>query len=286
MTLELHSPSGSLIGSASGVLNTGQWYYVELNVDHANTSAEARVDGVSFASTTSVSLSDDYDAVYFGSPAFAATFDINWDDVAINDSTGSYQNSFAGAGKIVYMRPNAAGDSAATSNLYTEIDEINPNDATDFVNVNDATTVAEYNASSTAEYGIGSSDTITLVHVGIRIREESSGASIYEMRIKSASGGTVATTTGADIGTATWRTDPVGGNNFMLNRLVSYTDPTTGIAWTPTGTNSLDNMQIGMRNYNTLDLDVSALWARVEYIPYVPPAPSAGGDQGIIFFDE
>src|SRR3990172_6946830 len=35
-----------------------------------------------------------------------------FDDIAINSSTGSFQNSYPGAGRIVALRPNAAGDSA------------------------------------------------------------------------------------------------------------------------------------------------------------------------------
>ena len=285
-TLELNNPAGGQIGSDSAILNTNQWYRVELHVDHSSTFAEAFLDGVSFASSSAVATSDDYDAVYFGTPTSGATFDINWDDIAINDESGSLQVSLPGDGKVVYMRPNAAGDNAADTGVFSDLDEITPNDATDFVDLDTATSIADYNASSTSEYGIDSFDNITLVHVGARVREESSAATLYNLRLKSASGGTVsASSPDADIGDTTWRTNPVGGNNLMLNRLVSYTDPTTGVAWTPTGTNSLDNMQIGVATTNTSDVDVSALWARVEYTegsPAAAPTPSVNA----IWFDE
>lgn len=286
--------AGSTVGSASSALSTGSWYCVELEytpgtgtavyggyVGPANTDTVSGCVGEStanaFARTTS-GTGANFARTYIGTAQTSdSSYDVYIDDIAINDTTGSSQTGNPDAGKIVYLRPNASGDSAPSgcgntspcgdSNEWNRIDEVTPNDATDFIDMDTAIN-ADFNMDNSSTPGIGSSDTITLVDVGIRIREEASAATSYALRIKSASGGTVTSTTAADIGTTAWRTNPTGGNNNMLNRLVSYTDPTTGTAWTPTGTNSLDNMQLGVgMTTGTAGFDVSALWAEIEYVP-------------------
>lgn len=89
------------------------------------------------------------------------------------------------------------------------------------------------------------------------------------MRVKSTSGGTVTSTAAADAGNATARTNPNGTTAFG-RPLISETDPTTGSVWTPTGTNSIDNMQIGASNVDadsTPDLWVLTMAAMIEYVP-------------------
>src|SRR3990167_2932160 len=115
-------------------------------------------------------------------------------------------------------------------------------------------------------FSISSFDTITLIQVGVREAAGSAAQGSWKLRIKSASSGTVAegsTTTHNDI---TYRTN--GDALPRVYTLTSYTDPTTALVWTSTGTNSIDNMQIGIQVVDaTPDINVSTLWALIEYVP-------------------
>ena len=268
LTLELHKGDTAQVGSDSATLSLNTWYQVELKCQDDGTTnglpLEAQLDGTSFASGTNV-VTGSITSMQIGTHIDIPTMYMYIDDVAINGAGGSVQNSWPGTGKIVHILPSAAGDNAPTLGTFNLIDELPPDNATSFIDLDAATTIADFNASSTSQVGINSSDTISLVEIRVRIREESAAATLYQLRIKSASGGTLATTTSTDVGGTTWQTNPVSSTAFR-KKLVSYIDPTTGIAWTPTGTNSIDNMQIGVASLSANDIDVSTLVAVVEYV--------------------
>ena len=274
-TLELWDDHNNVqLGSDSSALNIGQWYRIELFVDgngSGNCDAlTARIDGAQFATGTISGIVSQPNRLDIGAVS-SQTSDLYFDDIAINDSTGSNQNSWPGEGKIVHLYPNAAGDNAMGNSgpttgqtAYTMVDEKpTPNDATDYwelINNNDILDVS-CEASSTA--GIGSSDTITLVQVGIRHRAETASSGSLKPRIKSQSGGTVASGTTFTHNDTTWRTN---GDAAPRNyKLTSYTDPQAGGSWTPS---LLDTMQIGVTAPDaTPDMWVTSLWALVEYVP-------------------
>lgn len=269
----------SSIGTSSALsLNT--YYRIELKFDNTGGAGagivEGKIDGTTFASSTTQTFAGGTHFIAWGREAVAGTTGAwNVDDIAVNDNTGGAQASWPGDGKIVHLHPDGAGDSAADSGTFADIDEVTPNDATDFINLDTATSVADYTCEASSVPGIGSTDTVSLVAVGIRIREEVSVSTSYRLRLKSASGGTTSTSVATDAGNTTWRTNPNITTSFT-HTLISYTDPTTTVAWTPTGTNSLDNMQIGVASLDVDNIDVSTLWALVEYVP------AAGGYAGDI----
>lgn len=303
-TLQLWSFENTLTtfeqkGSSSAALSLNTWYRVELSADTStNTwSFTARLDGTQFASASvSAGLTADTDLIDIGVIGFsdlpnltaaAVNADIYVDDIAVNDNTGSAQTSFPGEGSIVHARPTAAGDNAADSGTFADVDDVTPDDATTLIHLDNTTSIADYNMTDSSTLGIDSYDTITLVQVGVRLREEVSTTTSYQLRIKSASGGTTSTSTASDAGNTTFRTNP-SGTTALVHRLVSYTDPTTGSAWTPTGTNSIDNMQVGVASLDADNIDVTQLWAAIEYVDGSPPGGSAVKDiiisNGLIVF--
>jgi hypothetical protein len=97
------------------------------------------------------------------------------------------------------------------------------------------------------------------------------------VRLKSASGGTTTQTSFTDLNTTLWISNYDPATPSVLNyRLTSYLDPTTSLAWTVTGTNSLSNAQIGAASNTTNDVDVTALWLLVDYSPGVPVSSLTG----------
>lgn len=284
--LALLGPGLTQVGASSTALSLNTWYRVEFYFqDNGATNAlELLIDGTSIASTTSNAdaFTGPVDAVVWGKSAADTALDIFFDDIAVNTS------DYAGEGRIVVATPNAAGDSNCTAGDFADVNEIPArNDATaggtDVCELDTTTTTALFNATNTAELGIDSYDTINLVDVYARVREETAGTSNYFIRVLSASGGTASSSASVDAGDATARTNPSATTNFGIRHLL-YTDPSTGSAWTPTGTNSIENMQIGAGTTDG-NPDTWLVWigAMVEYQDGSPPSPST--DSGIIWFD-
>lgn len=263
--------STTQIGSDSAALSLDTWYRIECLYDATpaggNQVLRAYIDGVEFAGAATLTIADvTVNTIGIGTnldTEAASTGDWYFDDVAVNDSTGTVQTGLPGEGKIVHIHPSAAGDNAAPTGTFEDVNEVTPDDATTKIDLNNIGDIADYNCEASSVPGIVSSDTITLIEVGVRLLQ--AGASSYQLRIKSAAGGTTTSSTASAAVTSNYKTNPLGTTE-MQHRLVSYLDPTTGVAWTPTGTNSIDNMQIGISSGDADDLDVSTLWALVEYV--------------------
>jgi hypothetical protein len=114
------------IGSQSANLSANTWYCLELaaqnNASASTSYREARLDGVSFASSsTRNSTTVGTGTVAFGWIANPGPSKILYmDDLAINDSGGANQNSWPGLGKQVLLRPisdNALGTGWTNDNL-------------------------------------------------------------------------------------------------------------------------------------------------------------------------
>lgn len=288
------SSAANHIGSPSSVLSTATWYRIEVSCNRAAggnpTTSAARIDGTQFASGSKTvnGGSGGIQRYYFGVDVTGwgqtATADLYFDDIAINDTTGSAQTSFPGSGRVAISRPNAQGDNnpdgcnettcgGGIANAYLELDEITPDTST-FIDLDSAASIGDFGMQNASTIGIDSYDTVTLIDVGIAIEEEVSTATLYAPRIKSTSGGTVSSPSAADVGDTAWRINPTGLTEYT-NRLVSYTDPTTSVAWTPTGINSVDSMQVGVASTDADDINVSALWAYVEFVDGSPAVVNA-----------
>lgn len=127
-------------GSASTAINDGSWHRVELKwtTDAASSTtvvaAELLVDGTSIAtfsgSVGGAAMSHNYGWV----DAPGASKVINVDDVSINDSTGSVNNSYPGDGRVVLLKPisdNAVGSGWTNSggtgtSLFDSVDNTPP----------------------------------------------------------------------------------------------------------------------------------------------------------------
>src|SRR3990167_327626 len=201
-TLELWDDFASAQeGSDSSVLNTGQWYNIEFYYNENTAALDARIDGVSFATgTTSAGLNNNQ--VQIGCIT-STTADLYFDDIAINDSSGSNQTSWPGTGNIIHSHPNAAGDNNnASVGDYTSVDDVTPDDATTIAILDANNDILDVNCEDSSTIGLTSFDTITLIQVGVREAAGTAAQESWKLRIKSASSGTVAegtTTTHNDV---------------------------------------------------------------------------------------
>jgi hypothetical protein len=269
-TLQLKARNASNIGSASSVLSLNKWYSLELKYDAsvATDTLEARLDGVTFASGNN-SSNGDWGGYYIAGFSNSSARDLWFDDVAINDDSGSFQNSWPGEGKIIHLRPNAAGDTSewtdgGFTNTYADVDEVTPNDATDSLDTHSGPSIThEFNIDSPT--AIRSLDTINCVSVGVRHRTDaSSTTAAFAVRIKAAASGTVESSANIVPNSTTWDTNASAGPyNYPLT-LYDLPGGSTA-AWTKA---DLETTQIGVESTvddGLTDVEVSTLWLLVDY---------------------
>lgn len=188
-----------------------------------------------------------------------------FDDVAINDPTGTSQNSWPGPGMVSAMRIDADGDQAnkgtqgtdfdtyptAGGTAYQQLDETpTPDDDTSALLLLTGASgptdppVLDFDLVSASAAGIPANARITAVQVGARYRNiNGDNPASLTLRVKSASGGTVEESAPQRHLTpvhVTHRTTVP--RNYSLT---SYLNPSVaGQPWTPT---MLDGAQVGVR---------------------------------------
>lgn len=276
-TLTLRNLEDSADIGSSSAINLNQWYRLELKLDNTTlsaTSIDACVDGVSFASGT-VDHASGVTKYVIGNNSSQNLLDVYFDDIALNDGSGSFQNSWPGPGKIIYLRPSAAGDintfatqtggTAGAANNFTRVNQVTPDDAT---TLNGSNTLDQEDLFNVSDSGIGVSDIINVVSVGGRFRNNSADAATALMfEIEKTSGGTVLQSAAIKNNSTTWRTNAIAAPfNYPLTL---YQDP-DNVNWTQT---TLDSMQIGYKitTGGTNRMEVTNVWALVDYTPSVAP---------------
>ena len=271
-TLTLYDEDGQ-IGSASSALSANTWYRVEILIDATGVGATdtvtARLDGTNFASSSTRNLSAGIAFLSVGgnlNSEAQTQGDWYFDDIAINDSTGSFQNSWPGDGSIKHLRPNAAGDNTNWTRVgtdsganWSQTDEVTPNNATDYVkNISTTNTTDDYNLDSS---GLTGGDIISLVHIGARWQVKAVNAS-WKLGVKATSGGTVQSSANLTGTLNTWYTNAnASPYNYSLTLYDLPGASTT--AWTAT---ELNTAQIRLENTGGGggESDVTAVWMLVE----------------------
>ena len=275
-TLQLFNASAQ-VGSDSIVLAKRTWYMIEIGCDTTacagSDTLTGRLNGTTFATSTSQSLAgfSIIDVGINAPPGSAVTF--YFDDIAINDSTGSFQNSYPGEGKIIHLRPNGNGDNSGwlgsdldSTDNYLLVDEVTPDDATTDVTTAVSGTIDDYEIDATPNL-ISADDTINVVAVGVRFNNSVSAGTdpTFVTRIKSAAAGTVEESANISATDTTWDTNADAvPRNYAL---VLYDLPgASTTAWTKS---TLDTAQIGIRLTDTPTglAQISTMWLSVDYTP-------------------
>lgn len=279
--LRLYNTAGTQIGSASSALSTGTWYCIEWKFFRDATAGivEARLDGTVFAtSSVQTNVVASPDLVRLGGNLASeaqTTGDWFFDDVAVNDGTGSFQTGYPGSGKVIRINPDAAGDanqwlntagSAGSSTNYQEVDDAGtPDEQTTCVKTTTLDNIDMYNCAAS---GIGSMDTVNVVSVGGRFNNDTAdGTGAFRFRVEKASGGTVTESANIVPNSTTWRTNAKAVGSTTIYPIILYQDPDS-VNWTKA---TLDTMQIGVKY--TVDgtnlIAVSAVFAMIDYTPAV-----------------
>lgn len=261
------------IGSDSAALSLSTWYRVEYTADLttlASSTLSAGIDGVEFAAGTA-NFAAGVGYFLVGSEVSDATLDIYYDDAAINNDSGSFQNSWCGSGKIIHLRPNATGDAngfltqvggtVGSSNNFTRVDEVTPNDATDY----NASAIAAEDLFNVDDSGIGANNNINVVAVGAKFANlvAADATTAFKVELEKTSGGTKAQSSAIIPNSTTWRVNASAAP--FIYPLVTYQDPDAA-NWTQS---TLDSMQIGytITATNVQAIAVTGVWASVDYTP-------------------
>ena len=278
LTLDVfNNEDAAIVGTGHAALSTNTWYRVELKVDTttiSTTAVEGKVDGTSFGSGT-INLATGIAKSFLGSNVAVETFDIYFDDIAYNDNSGSFQNSWPGEGEIIHLRPDSAGDNEAwndgTGTTFAEVDEVTPDDGTTHIEENTANAITDFNLDATPA-ALASDDTINVVQVGVRFASEggSSSNSTFALRIKASAGGTVEEGSTITPASTNYSTNaPAAPRNYNLTLYDLPGESTT--AWTKA---DLDTAQIGVKLVanDFWEARVSTLWLLVDHKPAEAPA--------------
>lgn len=278
--LELVNSLFMTVGASSPVLSLNTWHMVEFAIDASTDPGTliARLNGTQFA-TGSNDIQGQWCIISVGMHAVSGGL-AYFDDWAMNDASGTFQNSFPGPGRIVHISPNGRGDSATWAPAggglpatgWQAVAENPPDDP--FTAVRSIANGNEdfYTISPSV---ISVNDTITLLQVSGRMTTTVTDAtSSMAFQLKKASGGTIMTS--ADITpdldlepTRPWKTH--GPFRYANYPLTAYRDPDSS-PWTY---DTLRTAQVGIKKTggSASQMRVSMVWVLVEYTQGAPITP-------------
>lgn len=278
-TLQLRDEDGT-IGSVSSAIPLNDFeHYIELKIDLGGGAGahivEARLDGTVFATSSTRSLSAGILTFNVGANLNAeAQTTGNWffDDMAVNDNTGSSQTSYPSTGEQFIMAvdgdsgtPQWTGSDADSIDNYLLMDEVTPDDVTTYVQSNTLNQVDNYTLVATPA-AMASDDIVNCVGVGARYTVDDATGSDPDIELGLTMGGNTDVSAAIDVSSTSWRTNSPGG--VLLNyQLVLYDMPgasTTGIT-----KSDLDSAVLKLRQAatDTHFARVSKVWAYVEHKP-------------------
>ena len=281
--ISLVDRAGTSVATGS-TLSTNTWYRIEVWEDYAASSTDVtvRLDGVTNISATNVgdatgdfSLAIKYGAVdtFFGSQAT-----MYFDNIRINNSLLSNDNSWCGEGYIRHAYPN--GDAASASQTwdlvgaatsYEALDdegESTANIETDYVERTNTLDVDhEVLMDDVATIGISSSDTINSVGVGsyCGATSNTTGNRTATLYYRTVEGGAKTSSS-----TLNWSINGWGANydenavnvvGVRAGNLNLYTYSLTG--------SDIDNLRLGASAVtgSTQAIRLAYIWACIDYVP-------------------
>lgn len=224
----------TLLATGALTLTAGIWYVFETHVVFSNTVGivVTKINGVtdmSFAGDTVETAVPSMRSFRLGNDA---NCNVNLDDIAVNDVSGSYQNSWIGTGGVYLLRPTSDGTTtdwapSTGSDDYACVDEV-PANTTDWV---------QAQASGTLDlYGLENlpADVKTVDLVETVWQAALSEAGWNELTGVIRHGGTnYADSAGQPV-------TSVKENYVLYKGEPLYVDPGDASAWTPTDVNALE----------------------------------------------
>ncbi len=229
--------SSTLVNTGSIELVSQTFYLLEIHIKIANSGGaiEFKIDGVadaSFSGDTQPGSDTTISRLQYGDAGGSNLF--YFDDLAMNNTNGSVDNSWCNDGHVILMIPDSNGDVSQllgsdgnSTDNYLLVDDVPPNGDTDFV---ESSTLNEYDLYNLAASGL-TGTTIRRAWAEARAKDTVAEGGLIALVLKTLS------------------TEYDGTTDFSL--LTSYTrvvgtdhptNPNTGSAWTVA---QLDALQVG-----------------------------------------
>lgn len=232
---------GVALATGSFALAAGRWYVMEFHVviNNSSGSVVVKINGVthtSFTGDTAGSAVESVRSIVFGPPSAGANIGNFYclDDIAINDTSGSYQNSWIGLGGIYFLKPNGEGatqdftPSAGTVH-YSLVDDV-PANITDWVQGDTSAQLELFTVDDTPNY----ITTVDLVEVVCQAAVVESGSNDLRSVVRQ---GTV-NYSGTPVTTVASITD----SYVIVKGTPLYVQPNSSGAW---GIAAVDSMEVG-----------------------------------------
>ncbi len=267
------------VGSNSTAISINTWYRIEwqFKAGGGGTSViAASLDGIFFANDATRTNATGIQAYGYGANLKAETVTLGkfwFDDIALNDSTGSFQNSYPGDGRITRYLPNATGDFAqwtrgGTTDTGTNWGQLATNDSPtpdDAGSFNTSNTLNQKDLVNVTNTGaeIGANDVINVVGLGVRYAGASSSANAtFGLLIESSSGGTNEQSPNVTPAQSVYRSN---NETVLFNMYMLYGQPGSSGA-TPWTKSALDTTQIGyiITATNTNGVNITSEWIYVD----------------------
>lgn len=283
-TGELEFRDNTTVLHTTAVLSLDTWYEVAVHWKrHATTpnagqdTLELKLDGTTVYTSTTASIASAYQTLIVGGNLGAEAQNVGtwyFGPLAINDSNGSNETSWPSTtARVTYLWPTGTGT----------LNEPTPNTGANWECVDDlvadnTTTYAQMTTNSASWAaagsrllmtcqdasvgGIGASDTIAFVSIGVVWSSASAGTSAVAAGIRS---------NGSNFDCGSALTISTTTDSWLDDGPVAYTpqyvDPGTSVAWTVSG---VDAMEIGARGSDTTpNAQVTQVYAIVEFTPAV-----------------
>jgi len=189
----------ALLGTASAAIpQDDSWHLLEIHVVIASSEVYSdgtftvKIDGVQVLNLTSaVTIGGDVDTdpyigqIIFGnlwSSVGGNTGKTYFDDIGVNDTDGSRNNTWIGAGAIYGLKPNGVGSNSdmtphpnAGEDNYDDVDEVPPDDDTTYVAVAALADVDTYEFENLCDSGVDSLAVVNCITYHMRVKMPASG---------------------------------------------------------------------------------------------------------------
>lgn len=213
-------------GTLSFTPYQNKWVMLELHLLIADGTgvAQLKVDGnldIDFSGDTKPSTSTTVErAEFWGYGASTTTY---WDDIAINDTDGSADNTWPGDGRVIAIKPDAAGDNidftpSAGAN-YQNVDDVPPDGDTTY---NESGSDDDYDLLNLEACGLSG---VTILGIDVKLTVRKTVANGDHMRAKIKTSGTEYNGSDQDLATSytrlveSWRENPYTSSAWVAAEL-------------------------------------------------------------------
>ena len=232
-TVQATNNANASVSSASGVLTTDTWHWIEgqvvIGTNATNGSYDIRVNGSTVVSASGIDTFPATNNVVGEFKIYGAQYARRFDDIVLWSGSGAAPNAFIGESRIDTLRPNADGGAlgwtASAGSQYQCVDDVagSHNNDTDYISATTATTKSRFAMSNLP----GTATTVHAVQVRGRARVTASQAKTLRGYINSSATEANGTTRGLQ-------------GTYGVHRLGMFTtNPNGGGAWTDTTVNAV-----------------------------------------------